>query len=97
MHLNFKSFLLLSINYFITNQIYLKYKRVNILFNHIINYKSEMVTFTCENCFATLKKQQVDKHCTGKCKDSWFFTCIECGKTFGGYDYKEHNECMTEI
>ena len=56
-----------------------------------------MVTFTCELCFAILKKQQIERHCAGKCKDAWYFTCIECGKTFGGYEYKEHNECMTEV
>ena len=22
---------------------------------------------------------------------------MECGKTFGGFEYKEHNECMTEV
>ena len=49
-----------------------------------------MVVFACETCFATLKMQQVDKHCAGKCRDAWGFTCVECGKTFEGYDYKEH-------
>ena len=56
-----------------------------------------MVTFVCELCFAVLKKQQIDKHCTGKCKNAWAFTCVECGKTFEGFDYKDHNECMTEV
>ena len=56
-----------------------------------------MVVFTCETCFAVLKKQQIDKHCVGKCRDAWGFTCVECGKTFEGYEYKEHNECMTEV
>ena len=56
-----------------------------------------MVVFTCETCFAVLKKQQIDKHCVGKCRDAWGFTCVECGKTFEGYDYKDHNECMTEV
>ena len=56
-----------------------------------------MVTFVCELCFAVLKKQQIDKHCTGKCKNAWGFTCVECGKTFEGFDYKDHNECMTEV
>ena len=56
-----------------------------------------MVTFTCELCFAILKKQQVDKHCVGKCRNAWAFTCVECGKTFEGFDYKDHNECMTEV
>ena len=56
-----------------------------------------MVVFTCETCYATLKKNQVDKHCEGKCRSAWHFTCVECGKTFAGFDYKEHNECMTEV
>ena len=56
-----------------------------------------MAVFTCELCFAILKKQQIDKHCVGKCKNAWAFTCVECGKTMEGYDYKEHNECMTEV
>ena len=56
-----------------------------------------MVTFTCETCYAVLKKNQVDKHCVGKCRNAWAFTCVECAKTFEGYDYKEHNECMTEV
>ena len=56
-----------------------------------------MVVFTCESCFATLKKQQVDKHCSGKCRNAWAFTCIECHKTFEGFDYKDHTCSMTEV
>ena len=56
-----------------------------------------MVVFTCETCFAILKMKQVDTHCVGKCRDAWGFTCVECGKTFEGYDYKKHNSCMTEV
>ena len=56
-----------------------------------------MAVFTCELCFAILKKNQIDKHCIGKCKDAWAFTCVECGKTLEGYEYKDHNECMTEV
>ena len=56
-----------------------------------------MVSFTCESCYCVLKKSQVDKHCVGKCRNAWGFTCVECGKTFEGYDYKDHNECMTEV
>ena len=39
----------------------------------------------------------MDKHCETKCRGAWHFTCVECGKTFGGFEYKEHNECMTEV
>ena len=56
-----------------------------------------MVVFICETCFATLKKNQIDKHCETKCRNGWHFTCLECSKTFGGFEYKEHNECMTEV
>ena len=56
-----------------------------------------MAVFICEVCGATLKKQQVDKHCETKCRNAWNFTCVECMTTFGGFDYKEHNQCMTEV
>ena len=56
-----------------------------------------MVTFICETCHSTIAKKQVEKHCMGKCRDAWHFTCIECSKTLAGYEYKEHNECMTEV
>ena len=56
-----------------------------------------MVVFTCELCFATLKKQQIDKHCASKCRNAWAFTCIECHKTFEGFDYRDHTCSMTEV
>ena len=56
-----------------------------------------MAVFICESCGSTLKKQQVDKHCQTKCRGAWHFTCVECGKTMAGFEYKEHNECMTEV
>ena len=55
-----------------------------------------MAVFICETCGATLKKQQVDKHCETKCRNAWHFTCVECMMTFEGFDYKDHNMCMTE-
>ena len=55
-----------------------------------------MAVFICECCGATLKKTQIEKHCQTKCRNAWAFTCIECMMTFEGYDYKQHNECMTE-
>ncbi len=55
-----------------------------------------MVVFICEVCNATLKKNQVDKHC-GQCRNAWNFTCVECMQTFEGYDYQKHTECMTEV
>ena len=56
-----------------------------------------MAVFICETCGATLKKTQIDRHCQGKCRGAWAFTCIECSKTFEGMEYKEHNQCMTEV
>lgn len=56
-----------------------------------------MVVFICEACGATLKKQQVDRHC-GQCKKgAWNFTCVECMLTFEGFDYQKHTQCMTEV
>ena len=56
-----------------------------------------MTVFICECCGATLKKTQIDRHCEFKCKSAWAFTCIECHKTMSGFEYKEHNVCMTEV
>ena len=56
-----------------------------------------MAVFICECCGSTLKKQQIDRHCDTKCRSAWAFTCVECGKTLEGFEYKEHNVCMTEV
>ena len=56
-----------------------------------------MAVFICECCGATLKKNQIDRHCETKCRNAWAFTCVECGLTFEGFDYKNHNMCMTEV
>ena len=56
-----------------------------------------MAVFICECCGATLKKQQIDRHCETKCRSAWAFTCVECSTTFEGFGYKEHNQCMTEV
>ena len=56
-----------------------------------------MAVFICECCGATLKKQQIDRHCETKCRNAWSFTCVECTTTFDGFGYKDHNECMTEV
>ena len=55
-----------------------------------------MAVFICECCGETLKKQQIDRHCY-KCRMANAFTCVECGTTFEGMSYKEHNQCMTEV
>lgn len=55
-----------------------------------------MVNFICETCQATLRKNQIERHCQGACRDAWVFTCIDCSKEFAGYEYVSHNECITE-
>jgi len=52
-----------------------------------------MVTFYCEGCGETLKKNQLEKHSFG-CRGP--FTCIDCSTTFHGNDHKGHTSCMTE-
>ena len=55
-----------------------------------------MAVFICETCGATLKKQQIERHCF-KCRNAWAFTCVECSNTYEGDAYKNHNQCMTEV
>ena len=50
-----------------------------------------MVQFTCDICAKVLKKSQVDKHWHSCHNDS--VSCIECGKTLFGDDYKLHLTC----
>lgn len=57
---------------------------------------SIMVSFVCEICQDVLKKNKVDSHCIGKCRNAWVFTCIDCNSTFEGFDYRNHNSCITE-
>ena len=56
-----------------------------------------MVTFVCDVCGDTIKKNKVDKHCATKCRDAWNFTCLECGKVFAGYEYDQHTSWITEV
>ena len=56
-----------------------------------------MGCFICEACGATLKKQQIDKHCETRCRNAWNFTCVECLVTLPGFEYKTHDLCMTEV
>ncbi|KAJ1610962.1 nitrogen permease regulator-like protein [Cryptosporidium canis] len=55
-----------------------------------------MVSFVCGNCQDVLKKNKVDSHCVGRCRNAWEFTCIDCNSTFEGFDYRNHNSCITE-
>lgn len=53
-----------------------------------------MVTFTCDLCNESLKKNKVDQHCW-KCRAE-SVSCVDCGVVFWGDDYKGHTECITE-
>jgi cell growth-regulating nucleolar protein len=55
-----------------------------------------MVYFTCGACGEQIKKPQVEKHYTQKCRSCNVLTCIDCLKDFIGDEYKAHNQCMTE-
>lgn len=46
-----------------------------------------MVTFMCDGCQATLKKNKVDGHFSrGRCASA-SVSCVDCGVTFWGDDY----------
>jgi len=55
-----------------------------------------MVYFTCGACGEQVKKPQVEKHYTQKCRNCSVLTCIDCLKDFYGDEYKSHNQCMSE-
>lgn len=55
-----------------------------------------MVYFTCGACGEQIKKPNVEKHYTQKCRRCDVLTCIDCLKDFYGDEYKAHNQCMTE-
>ncbi|EEA06654.1 uncharacterized protein CMU_013290 [Cryptosporidium muris RN66] len=55
-----------------------------------------MVSFVCGNCQDVIKKNKVNSHCINNCPDAWEFTCVDCSKTFEGFDYQTHNQCITE-
>jgi len=52
-----------------------------------------MVSFSCEGCNDTMVKKKVAPHINW-CQSA--VTCIDCGKTFDGQTFKQHNQCMTE-
>jgi len=55
-----------------------------------------MVYFTCNACGEQVKKPQVEKHYTQKCRACNVLTCIDCLKDFVGEEYKSHMTCMSE-
>ena len=55
----------------------------------------KMVSFVCDTCQETLKKQKLDAH-KSRCYNA-VYSCIDCSKTFQGTDYKAHTSCITEV
>ncbi|KAJ8140041.1 hypothetical protein OY671_006763 [Metschnikowia pulcherrima] len=53
-----------------------------------------MVSFSCEVCNDTVIKKKLDQH-KQRCYDA-YFTCIDCSTTFGGNDYRNHTQCISE-
>ncbi|KAJ4459846.1 putative cell growth-regulating nucleolar protein [Paratrimastix pyriformis] len=54
-----------------------------------------MVTFCCDCCNASLKKGKVKQHLQSCCRGS-SVSCIDCGKVFQGFDFEQHNSCISE-
>lgn len=53
-----------------------------------------MVTFICDLCQATLKKNKVDQHCQ-RCRAA-SVSCVDCGVAFFGDDFQQHTSCISE-
>jgi hypothetical protein len=51
-----------------------------------------MVTFICETCNESLRKNKVDSH---SCR-SRTFSCVDCHKQFRNQEWQSHTSCMTE-
>lgn len=54
-----------------------------------------MVTFMCDTCAATLKKNQVKNH-QFQCRGAKVFTCVDCSQTFQGPQLDAHTVCKSE-
>ncbi|XP_062602167.1 cell growth-regulating nucleolar protein-like, partial [Saccostrea cucullata] len=55
-----------------------------------------MVFFSCNACGDSLKKNQVEKHYTTKCRQAKSLSCIDCSKEFWGQEYDKHTKCISE-
>ena len=53
-----------------------------------------MVSFVCDACQSTLKKNKVQPH-SYSC-GSHSFSCIDCGVTFDSHSVNQHNSCVSE-
>lgn len=51
-----------------------------------------MVTFVCDDCQTTLKKQKVATHYCGGSS----FSCVDCGVNFNQNGVKGHTSCVSE-
>ena len=58
-------------------------------------YAVAMVFFVCEVCQESIKKNKVQNHCNN-CRDCWVLTCVDCGVSFQGDEYKSHATCISE-
>ena len=54
-----------------------------------------MVSFICDACQETVKKNKVDAH-SWRCKNCWVLSCVDCGVRFEGEAYKAHTSCISE-
>ena len=55
-----------------------------------------MVSFICDACGNTVKKNQVEKHYQTVCRNCSVLSCIDCGVDFPGDAYASHTSCITE-
>ena len=55
-----------------------------------------MVSFICDACGSTVKKNQVEKHYQTQCRNCSVLSCIDCGVDFPGDSYKTHTSCISE-
>ena len=54
-----------------------------------------MVFFSCDGCGEMLKKAKVDAH-AARCYDCASVSCVDCGVSFWGNDYRKHTTCISE-
>jgi len=43
-----------------------------------------MVSFTCSDCNQVLKKNKVDAHFVGRCRNAAYVSCVDCSVDFYG-------------
>lgn len=55
-----------------------------------------MVSFICNACGQTVRKNQVEKHYNTVCRQCEVLSCIDCGKDFHGDEYSKHTSCISE-